>query len=108
MGEDVPAVDAPSGETGLFQVFGDGFAGGGVGFDEVGGGGAAAEGLEAEGARAGEEVEDARAGDEIAEGGEERLAHPVGGGAGEGSGDLERDAARAAGDDAHGSVRRQD
>src|SRR5690606_39769096 len=49
-GEDFAAMDPASGEACFLQVLRDGLAGGPMGLDEVDGGGAAAEGFEAEGA----------------------------------------------------------
>jgi len=88
-------------EVAMGEVVADALGGFGVVLDEKGGGGAAAEGLNAEGAGAGVEVEDAGAGDALSEAGEDDLADAVLGGAeGVAFGGLEVEAAGGTGNDA--------
>ena len=80
---------------------------GGMVFDEHNFAGAAAEGLDADGAGAGEEVEEAAAGDAFGQDVEKGLAEAVAGGAkGKALEALELAAAKCSGDDAHSSFDR--
>jgi hypothetical protein len=104
-GEDVLGAEFEvlGGEAGGVEVLADegGVARGDLDGDD--GLGAAAEGLEAEGAGAGEQLEDAGVGDAWGEAVEEGLFDEVRGGAdGESFWDLENPAAGDAADDAHG------
>ena len=69
--------------------------------DEDAGGGAAAEGFEADCAGAGEEIEHAGVCNPFPKDGKDRLADEVGGGSGDGRGDFDGDAPGFSSDDSH-------
>ena len=106
--EDIAMAHAGTGEAGFGDVFADDLARAFVFIHQYGGGRATAQALQPQRAGAGKEVQHMGSRHQLAEHGKHSLPHPVLRGTGDGFRDVQREAARGAGDDSHvGSLARQ-